>query len=134
MVACSKIALDTVLPVTAKMDNLQPQYTIRNGGLNAPIAKGEQIGSVQLWYNTSCVAETELYAMSPVKAVGNTGVTIYSIASRDDSNLSDVLSFLGILILIVVVPFGIYLAINHFRRSMTRARRRRRRASRRRSR
>ena len=134
VVACSKIALDTVLPVTAKMDNLQPQYTIRNGGLNAPIAKGEQIGSVQLWYNTSCVAETELYAMSPVKAVGNTGVTIYSIASRDDSNLSDVLSFLGILILIVVVPFGIYLAINHFRRSMTRARRRRRRASRRRSR
>ena len=134
VVGCSKIALDTVLPVTAKMDNLDPRYTIQNGGLNAPISEGQQIGTVQLWYNASCVAETELYAMSEVTTAGNNGVTIFSVASRDDSDLADVLSFLGTICLIVLAAAAVYLGINHFRKSLRRARRRRRRASRRRSR
>ena len=133
VVGSSETLLDTVLPINARMDNLIVRYTIRNGGLKAPIADNEVIGSVQYWYNTSCVAETEMYAMNPVKAMGNTGVEIFG-ASRDDSDLGDILKFLGILLLVAVVLFGGYIGYGYLRRSMHRARRRRRRASRRRSR
>ena len=133
VVGSSETLLDTVLPINARMDNLIVRYTIRNGGLKAPIADNEVIGTVQYWYNTSCVAETEMYAMNPVKAVGNTGVEIFG-ASRDDSDLGDILKFLGILLLVVIALFGGYIGYGYLRRSMNRARRRRRRASRRRSR
>ena len=133
VVGSSETLLDTVLPINARMDNLIVRYTIRNGGLKAPIADNEVIGTVQYWYNTSCVAETEMYAMNPVKAMGNTGVEIFG-ASRDDSDLGDILKFLGILLLVAVVLFGGYIGYGYLRRSMHRARRRRRRASRRRSR
>lgn len=133
VVGSSETLLDTVLPITAKMDNLKVRYTVRDGGLTAPIAENEIIATVQFWYNTSCVAETELYAMNPVRAVGNTGVEIFG-ASRDDSNLGDVLLILGFLLLAMIVLFGGYIGYNYLRRSMRSARRRRRRASRRRSR
>lgn len=133
VVGYADVALDTVLPVSAQMENLYPQYSVTDGGLSAPIAQGQQIGTVQLWYNSSCVAETELYAMSEVRPAASSGLEIYG-ATRDDSDISGFLGFLGIVFLIVLVPTGIYLGYNSFRRSMARARRRRRRASRRRSR
>ena len=133
VVACSDTILDTVIPATARMDNMKVRYTLRDGGLNAPIADGDRIGSVQIWYNNSCLAETEIFAMNGVRAIGDTGVEIYG-ATRDDSDLGDILSFLGILLLVILVPFGLYLAVNNFRRYRATMRRRRRRASRRRSR
>ena len=133
VVGSSEMLLDTVLPINAKLDNLIVRYTVRDGGLKAPIEENEVIGTVQYWYNTSCVAETEMYAMNPVKAVGNTGVEIFG-ASRDDSDLGDILKFLGILLLVALVLFGGYIGYGYLRLSMRRARRRRRRASRRRSR
>ena len=132
VVACSEVAMDTVLPVAARMANLSVQYSVNDGGLSAPLSEGQRIGTVQFWYNSSCIAETELYAKSAVRPVGNSGLEIYG-ATRDDSDVSGVLTFLGILFLVVLVPFGAYLAYNSFRRQMARARRRRRRASRRRS-
>lgn len=133
VVACSDTFLDTVIPASAKMDNMKIRYTIKNGGLTAPIEDGEQIGSVQIWYNTSCLAETEIYAMNAVRAMNDTGVVIYG-ATRDDSDLSGVLSVLGVILMAILIPTVIYLVYNNFRRYRASIRRRRRRASRRRSR
>lgn len=133
VVACSDTILDTVLPASAKMDNMKIRYTLKDGALTAPIADGQEIGSVQIWYNSSCLAETEIYAMNGVKALDNTGVEIYG-ATRDDSDFGDILSFLGILLLVVLVPFACYVGYNHLRVYLRRNRRRRRRANRRRSR
>ena len=70
--------------------------------------------------------------MNPVRSTINSGVVIHSVATRDDSNVSGFLRFLGILFLVIVVPFGAYLVINHMRRLAARERRRRYRTSRRR--
>ncbi len=134
VVGTPKIELDTVLPNTAKMGNLNDKYTIVSGGLTAPIRSGDKIATVQLWYGSSCVAETELFAMTDVKSLANTGLKISSAASRDDSNLSDFLGFLGVLCLIVLGVVAVYLTYNSIMRSRIRAKRRRRRAERRRSR
>ena len=48
--------------------------------------------------------------------------------------LTKILSFIGIVSLVIFVPFCIYLGVNYVRRSVSRNKRRRRRQSRRRSR
>lgn len=131
--AYSGVAMDTVLPKEARMANLSLRYSVNDGGLSAPIKKDERIGTVQLWYNACCVAEAALFAENEVRPFGNSGLEIYG-ATRDDSDLAGVLKFLGVVLLVVLVPAAGYLIYNSLRRQMARARRRRRRASRRRSR
>ena len=126
--------MDAVLPAEAKLNNLILKYTAAGGGLTAPIVKEQKIAALQIWYRNSCIAETELYAMSSVRATEDSQLDIQSTASRDDSNLSGILSFLGIVALIIVVPVAVYLFINNMRRTIARNRRRKRRQSRRRSR
>ncbi len=125
---------NAIIPAKAKLDHLILRYEVSNGGLSAPIKKGDQIATVQFWYQSSCLAETELYAMSDVRSTSNPGLNIHSVATRDDSNLKDILSFLGIVCLVLLIPFGIYLIINTIRRSAAEKRRRKRRRNRRRSR
>lgn len=132
VVAGCAINLDTVLPSVVQTENLNYQYSIPSA-LSAPITKGQQLGTVQIWYNNSCVAETEIYALSDIRSASNSGLEIYG-ASRDDSDISGILTFLGILLLIIVVPYVCLMVYHSVRRSRLRARRRRRRASRRRSR
>ena len=125
---------DAILPANAKLDNLILKYMVDGGGLTAPIKKDEKVASIQIWYRTSCVAEAELYAMSSVRSLDKLNLDIQGAASRDDSDLSQFWSFIGIVSLVLLVPLAIYLVVNNMRRVMARNRRRRRRMSRRRSR
>ena len=127
-------SMDAVLPADATLDTLILKYSVTGGGLMAPIKLDQQIATLQIWYRTSCIAETELYAMSSVRSAAESELDIQSTASRDDSNLTDILSFLGVACLVVLVPLVIYLFVNNLRRTIARNRRRRRRKSRRRSR
>ena len=132
VVAQPDISVNSVLPVDCQMKNLIIRYSVDN--VTAPIDLGEKLGTVTVWYRTSCVTESEIFAMNPVRSTANSGVTIHSVASRDDSNVTGVLKFLGSALAVVLVIVAGYLAINWARRTAARNRRRRRRASRRRSR
>lgn len=131
VVGMTTTAMDAVLPINARLDNLILKYNVANGGLTAPIEEGQMISTMQIWYRSSCIAETELYAMSAVRSVEDLELEIQG-ATRDDSDMN-FLSILGTVALIVIVPFGVYLIINHIRRTVARNRRRRRRRERRRS-
>ena len=134
VVAQTHSSKDAILPINAKLDNLILKYSVVNGGLTAPIAKDEKIAELQIWYRTSCIAEADLYAMSSVRALADLDLDIQGAASRDDSNLSQFLSFVGIVCLVILIPLAIYLIVNNMRRVMARNRRRRRKQQRRRSR
>lgn len=127
-------SMDAVLPKDAHLDTLILKYSVADGGLTAPIQQGQMIATLQISYRGSCIAETELFAMSSVQSVEDSELDIQSNASRDDSNLTEILSFIGVIALIILVPFAIYLIYNNVRRAIARNRRRRRRRSRRRSR
>lgn len=126
--------MDAVLPADATLDKLILKYSVAGGGLTAPIQLEQKIATLQIWYRTSCIAETEIYAMSSVRSTADTELDIQSKASRDDSNFADILSFLGVACLVILVPLAAYLFINNLRRAIARNRRRKRRQSRRRSR
>lgn len=134
VVAQSSTAMDAVLPATARMKNLLYKYTVTGGGLTAPITKGEKIATLQIWYQNSCIAETELHAMSSVRAVSDGNLKIQGGGMGAGADFGKILAFVGIVFLIIFVPFAIYLIINNVRRAMARNRRRRRRQGRRRSR
>ena len=102
-----------------------------NGGLNAPILQEQKIATLQIWYRMSCIAETEIYAMSSVDEAGKNGLKIQS-AIRNDSDTKGVLRFVGIVCLLIFTPIVIYLVVNHARRIIARNRRRRRRMEQRR--
>lgn len=130
VVGTPDVSIDAVLPADANMKNLIMKYSVVDGGISAPIDKGDKIAAVQLWYGASCIAAIDLFAMSEVRDKDETGVEIYG-PSRNDS---DIWGLLGIILLILVVVMAAYLGYNWYRRALARARRRKRRSSRRRSR
>ena len=127
-------SFDTVVPKNVNMRNLTLRHAVKDGGLTAPIKKNEQIGTVQIWFRTSCIAETQVYAMHDVKTAENSGLEIQTGASRSDRGITDIFMFLGIACLVIIIPLAVYIGINMIRRARRKAKRRRRRASRRRSR
>lgn len=133
VVAQSNTAMDAILPVSARMKNLLYKYTVKGGGLSAPIAKDQVIATLQIWYQNSCIAETELHAMSSVRATGD-NMKLQNNGKDGGADIKGILAFVGIVCLVIFVPFAIYLIYNNVRRALVRKRRRRRRQSRRRSR
>lgn len=134
VVAQTHASKDAILPVNAKLDNLILKYSVEDGGLTAPIELDEKVARLQIWYRNSCIAEADLYAMSSVRSLTGLDLDIQGAASRDDSDMSQFLTFVGIVCLVILVPLSIYLIVNNARRLMTRSRRRRRKQQRRRSR
>ena len=109
-------------------------FSVKDGGLTAPVKKDQLIATMQLEYRNSVIAEAEVYAMGDVKKTTETGVTIHSTAAPSDSDGSGFLRVVGIICVIVLGLAAAYLAFNAYMRSRMRARQRRRRANRRRNR
>ena len=128
------VDVDSVVPSKVQMNNLQMNYTVVDGGLSAPIKKGQLIATLEVVYRNSVLTEVEVYAMGDVKAANDSGVTIRSTAVRSDSDESGLLSVIGTICVIVLGLAAAYLAFNAYMRSRMRARRKKRRAARRRTR
>jgi len=134
VVGKAMVDIDSVVPKTAQMNNLQMNYKIVDGGLRAPIQKDQLIATLEIQYRNSVMAEVEVYAVSAVKAMDDTGVTIRSTAVRSDSEDSGIISVIGVICVLILGLAIAYLGFNAYMRSKMRARRRRRRAARRRNR
>lgn len=130
----ASVDIDSVVPISAQMDNLRMSFKVEDGLLTAPVAKGQRIATMSISYMNSVMAEAEVYAMGDVKAADSTGVNIQSAATRSDSDTSDFMSVLGTICVIILGLVAAYLAYNSYMRSRIRAQRRRRRQNRRRTR
>lgn len=129
VVGMTSTDMDAVLPASVNLEDLTLKYNVEGGGLTAPIEAGQRVSTLQVWCGDSCVAETELYAMSNVRAVEDSQLDIQGVASRDDSNLSGFLSFVGVVFLVILALAAAYLIVKNVRYSIARKRRRRRRQS-----
>ena len=115
VVGAPRVNIDTVLPNGVSMDNLRLELKPVNGGLTAPIEKGQMISTVEVWYRTSCLAEAELYAMSNVRYVENKDSHIQK-NERDDSDTSGFMGFVKIVSAVILIPLAGYLVINNLLR------------------
>lgn len=133
VVGIPHVNIDSVLPAEAQMTNLVRNRTVKNGGLTAPIAEDEMIGSIELWYRNSCLMEAELFSMSEVRSTTNSGLKVYGVKNSGDSTEAKASRYVLIGSAIVLVPVLAYLGYNSYMRNRIRNQRRRRRQGRRRS-
>jgi D-alanyl-D-alanine carboxypeptidase (penicillin-binding protein 5/6) len=59
-------SLSAVLPRGTSLDDLTFRYSDLEDSNNAPVKKGDILGSLSVWYGSSCVGYTELTAMNDV--------------------------------------------------------------------
>ena len=129
----ANVNIDSVVPASAQMKNIQMNYKAVGGGLSAPIKKDQLIATLEVVYRTSVLAEVEVYAMSDVKPADKTGVTIRSSAVESSKAPSGFLSTLGTICVVVLGIAIAYMTFNAYMRTRIRARRKKRRSQRRRS-
>ena len=134
-VGVADVNIDSVLPAKAQMKNLIRNVSVVNGGLTAPLKKGELIATIELWYQNSCMMEAQLLCQEDVRTAADSGLTVYSaLAPKEEGERSGISKAVTIICAVILVPVLSYLVINSYLRSRYRARRRRRRQARRRSR
>lgn len=123
VVGAPDVSITSVLPIDVQMDNLIKNYDVVGGGLTAPVAKGDNIANVEIWYRNSCVLETPLYAMSNVRTKDGSGLTIsHGVTKEETSGGSRTLLTVC---LCIILPIMGYLIINQARRSRAAYRRKR---------
>lgn len=131
VVGAPHVNISSVLPNDAYMKNLILNVDT-GGSLAAPIARDEKIATVEINYGNVCLMEAELYAMSDVQAADSVA-TFQGTASKTDSDSGGALAVIGVVCVVILGGFGVYLVYNNIRRARLRRQRQRRRASRRRS-
>lgn len=131
VVGAPHVNIDSVLPIEAQMTNLILQVDT-GGDMTAPVKRDEQIGTVGVYYRNVCLMEAELYAMNEVKLSEN-AAKVRNSTGVNDGQVSNVMSVVGVVCVIILGGFGVYLVINNIRRARARRQRARRRANRRRS-
>lgn len=126
-------AMGVALPSDVDTSEFAWRYEVRSGALNAPVKKGDVIGTAQIWYRSVCIGQVDLLAMTDVavKTAPQTGGKTNQSGKLD---LGMLLMILGVVFGVILVAFFVLLGIRTVRIITVTSRRRRRRAGRRRSR
>ncbi len=125
-------AVTTLLPSEVTVDDLVVRCVQNTRSATAPVAMGQRIDTVQLWYKNVCIAQSEL--------VAKTAVAEYITKEENDSaianteGLSKAMIIIGIILGFVLCVAGTMYAIQMVRTAAKRAQHKRRRKNRRRSR
>lgn len=100
----------TVLPSDIALEQLTFTYEEVAGGIQVPITKGQNVGSLQVWYGSVCIAQTDVYAMNDV------AVAVYKHGSYhyDEQGISW-LTVVLIVIAVLVIGFVSFLMIARLR-------------------
>lgn len=72
----SHSSFSTVLPANVTNDDLSFRYVMANDALQAPINQNQPMGKLQIWYQSVCVAQTDVYAMNKVPMAFQKQLTI----------------------------------------------------------
>ncbi len=103
VLAAPKVSISTVLPSNVYLDGLKIQYK-ESAELSVPIQKDQQLSTVEIWYENTCLAQAELYAMNSVTAKNVTAVPHQKESSH--TLVVVLLGIVGVLLLFVLYIFG----------------------------
>jgi ethanolamine utilization protein EutS len=95
-------SVSTVMPLEVEGTQLRWVYTQTANVLNAPVEKGQILGTAQVWYGNKCLAQTEMVAMNAV-AVYQAPVVPEKPNKSSDIWLTIILVLLGIILVAGVV-------------------------------
>ena len=58
--------MSSTVPLGSDYNTIRYEYTLKEGGLTAPISQGEKIGTVRVWYGNTCLAQQDLLSAADV--------------------------------------------------------------------
>ena len=114
-------SVSTVLPKEVDETQLKWVYEKQDATLIAPVEKGQNLGTAQVWYGTKCLAETDMTAMN--------AVALYQapvIPEKPDHHGGSWLMLLLVLLGLVLLGFLGLVALRAFRIMKYQRRKRRR--------
>lgn len=100
-------SFSTVLPSDVSFDQLTYLYTDVPGSEAAPIQKGENVSSLQIWYGSVCIAETDAFAMNDVPVMQDKIVK----AESEENDSSILRLFIIIFIVFVVLAVAVLILL-----------------------
>lgn len=59
-------SMSAVVPKDSDYNTIRYEYTLADGTLSAPVAKGQKIGLVRVWYDNICLAQQDLLSAADV--------------------------------------------------------------------
>lgn len=122
----------SVLPISVSASDLSYKFFDEKDAFTAPIVKGQKLSHVQIWYGNVCLAQTDLYAMSDVRALSPEQL---EEPKQDNAGAAkDVLLVIALIAAGAVIMLVVLRLIGALRNAAIRRRSRRYRKNRRRSR
>ncbi len=95
----------TVLPSDILLKDLEIRYLHNHTGLTSPVKAGDKLTVMQVWYNSVCVAQSDVIAKNSVHAY-NSNAAI-DIQQNNLSNWTTILLIIGlILAAVILIYFG----------------------------
>lgn len=121
----------TVLPSQMDVSQLHWQYTNNDTVIQAPVEKGQSLGSVQVWYGQKCLAQTDMVSMNAVAVQTEPVIPERPETDKDAGSWQAMLVLLGIFGGVILVGLLVLLVVRCIGNAR-RAKRRRHRQHRRR--
>lgn len=116
-------AMSAAVPLGSDYNTIRYEYTLTDGTLEAPVSKGQKIGTVRVWYENICLAQQELLSAADVAVE----------QPRKESQNADTDNSMGLwngILTIVLVAVTAIFVLMLVMRARTAAKRRRRRTTR----
>lgn len=126
--------ISTVLPKEMEESSLTWTYSDALGTLAAPIAQGQKLATVTVWFDGLCVAQSHLVAMNAADVAAEPTEPPQGIKTDEDRDGTLIAVIFGIILGVAVLAVVILLIIRAAHMAAYRARQRRRRRNRRRNR
>ena len=97
----------TVLPMDVEADQLTYLYSDIDGVISAPVSRGEKLSTVQVWYGSKCLVQTNLVAAHEV-AVWKEPVNITGIGQSNDLSVWAIIGIvLGSILGLCLIGVGV---------------------------
>jgi len=103
----------SVIPQNMDLNSLDFRYA-DDGGLNAPVEKGQKLSSLQIWNGPICIGQTDTYAMNSV-AVAGAELSEDAARNGKTSVFVIILCVLGGFFVAILVAFLILFCLRRYR-------------------
>ena len=122
--------MSAVLPVDLNPEQLSWVYGSVSSNIQAPVKSGEVLSTLQIWYQDTCVAQTDLVAMYDVPVWQAPNDFNQTIDSSDGGSV--IPAVIGVIFGGIAAIVVVWVAVNAIRRAVIKSRRKRRRRQQRR--
>lgn len=124
--------MSAVLPVDLDPQQLSWVYGSVSNHIQAPVKAGDVLSTLQVWYQDTCVAQTDLVAMYDVAVKSAAVENEQNQPPANEENGSVVLTVIGIVVGGIVGIAVVVIGVNAIRNAIKKSRRKRRRKQQRR--